>query len=118
VDFNPAFWLFNHHFNQWVITMKYDVSERYNCVIITLKGNVMGGPDAEQFRDTLHKLIEEGKKRSNRRSWQSEIYEFFGTGNPYWGVDNHEKCRGRISDLPGRQENRKLADGNAAYFCI
>ncbi|MEX2602999.1 MAG: STAS domain-containing protein [Gracilimonas sp.] len=42
--------------------MKYNVSERYNCVIIALKGNVMGGPDAEEFRDTLHKFIDEGKK--------------------------------------------------------
>lgn len=42
--------------------MKYDISERYNCVVFTLKGNVMGGPDAEKFRDSLHELIEEGKK--------------------------------------------------------
>ncbi|MFP8490122.1 STAS domain-containing protein [Gracilimonas sp. Q87] len=42
--------------------MNYNVSEKYNCVVIELKGNVMGGPDAEIFRDELHKLIEEGKK--------------------------------------------------------
>lgn len=42
--------------------MNYSVSERYNCVIITLKGNVMGGPDAEEFRDQLHEFIDEGKK--------------------------------------------------------
>lgn len=42
--------------------MKYDISERYNCVIITFKGNLMGGPDAETFRDVLHDLVEEGKK--------------------------------------------------------
>ncbi|MDR9418312.1 STAS domain-containing protein [Gracilimonas sp.] len=42
--------------------MNYNVSERYNCVIISLKGNVMGGPDAEEFRDQLHKFIDEGKK--------------------------------------------------------
>ena len=42
--------------------MNYKVSEKYNCVIIELKGNVMGGPDAEIFRDELHKLIEQGKK--------------------------------------------------------
>jgi anti-sigma B factor antagonist len=42
--------------------MNYNVSEKYNCVIIELKGNVMGGPDAEIFRDELHKLIEQGKK--------------------------------------------------------
>ncbi|WP_103664323.1 STAS domain-containing protein [Gracilimonas amylolytica] len=43
--------------------MNYNVSEKYNCVIIELKGNVMGGPDAEIFRDELHKLIEKGKKK-------------------------------------------------------
>lgn len=43
--------------------MNYSVSEKYNCVIIELKGNVMGGPDAEIFRDELHKLIEKGKKK-------------------------------------------------------
>ena len=42
--------------------MKYDVSERYNCVVITFKGNLMGGPDAEEFRETLHNLIEQDKK--------------------------------------------------------
>ena len=41
--------------------MKYDVSERYNCVIFSLKGNIMGGPDAEKFREELHSLIESGK---------------------------------------------------------
>ncbi|MDZ7807693.1 MAG: STAS domain-containing protein [Gracilimonas sp.] len=42
--------------------MNYNVSEKYNCIVIELKGNVMGGPDAEIFRDELHKLIEQGKK--------------------------------------------------------
>ncbi|MDR9416706.1 MAG: STAS domain-containing protein [Gracilimonas sp.] len=42
--------------------MKYDVSERYNCVVITFKGNLMGGPDAEDFREKLHELIEQDKK--------------------------------------------------------
>lgn len=42
--------------------MNYSVEEKYNCVVIKLKGNVMGGPDAETFRDELHGFIEEGKK--------------------------------------------------------
>lgn len=42
--------------------MSFKVSERYNCVIIEFKGNVMGGPDAVELNDTLHELIEEGKK--------------------------------------------------------
>lgn len=42
--------------------MKYSVDERYNAVVITLKGNVMGGPDGAKLHDTLHQLKEEGKK--------------------------------------------------------
>lgn len=42
--------------------MSFKVSERYNCVIIEFKGNVMGGPDAVDLNDKLHELIEEGKK--------------------------------------------------------
>lgn len=41
--------------------MNYNVNERYGSVVIELKGKVMGGPDAETFRDTLHGLIEDGK---------------------------------------------------------
>ena len=42
--------------------MNYDVDERYNAVVITLKGNVMGGPDGAKLHDTLHELRENGKK--------------------------------------------------------
>ncbi|MDX1585398.1 MAG: STAS domain-containing protein [Balneolaceae bacterium] len=41
--------------------MRYDISERYDCVIIEFKGKVMGGPDATKFNDDLHDLIDEGK---------------------------------------------------------
>jgi len=42
--------------------MKTKVSEKYNAVIIELKGNVMGGDDTKEFNELLHKLIDEGKK--------------------------------------------------------
>ena len=42
--------------------MNYNVDERYNSVVITLKGNVMGGPDGTKIHDTLHELKENGKK--------------------------------------------------------
>lgn len=42
--------------------MNYKIEERYNCVVIELSGKVMGGPQAEDFRNTLHELIDEGKK--------------------------------------------------------
>jgi anti-sigma B factor antagonist len=42
--------------------MKYDISEQYNCIVLTFKGNLMGGPDVEQFREQLHEFIEKGQK--------------------------------------------------------
>ena len=40
--------------------MNHNVDERYNSVVITLKGNVMGGPDGSKLHDTLHELKEGG----------------------------------------------------------
>ncbi|HOJ17089.1 MAG: STAS domain-containing protein [Ignavibacteriales bacterium] len=42
--------------------MKIKIVERYEAVILELKGNVMGGPEAIEFSDSLKKLISEGKK--------------------------------------------------------
>lgn len=42
--------------------MNYSVDERYNAVVITLKGNIMGGPDGTKMHDTLHELKDSGKK--------------------------------------------------------
>jgi anti-sigma B factor antagonist len=42
--------------------MKIKVSEKYEAVVIELKGNVMGGPEAQEFSDLLHKQLDEGKK--------------------------------------------------------
>jgi len=42
--------------------MSFDKSERYNCVVIEFKGNVMGGPDAVSLNETLHELIEKEQK--------------------------------------------------------
>ena len=42
--------------------MKIKYTERYEAVVIELKGNVMGGDDTKDFNELLHKLIDEGKK--------------------------------------------------------
>lgn len=42
--------------------MKSKIVEKYNAVIIELKGDVMGGDDTKEFNELLHKLIDEGKK--------------------------------------------------------
>ncbi len=42
--------------------MKIKTQEQYNAVVIELKGNVMGGEDANNFNELLHKLLDDGKK--------------------------------------------------------
>jgi anti-sigma B factor antagonist len=42
--------------------MKIKSTERYEAVVLELKGNVMGGDDTKDFNELLHKSIDEGKK--------------------------------------------------------
>jgi anti-sigma B factor antagonist len=42
--------------------MRIKTSEKYSAVVIDLKGNVIGGPDSEEFSKLLHGLLDEGKK--------------------------------------------------------
>ncbi len=41
--------------------MNFKVVERYNAVVIELKGNVMGGPDGANLLDKLRELKDDGK---------------------------------------------------------
>ena len=41
--------------------MRIKTSEKYGAVVITLKGNVMGGPDAQEFHDVLGDFLEDSK---------------------------------------------------------
>ena len=42
--------------------MRIKTSEKYSAVVVELKGNVIGGPDSEEFSNLLHGLLSEGKK--------------------------------------------------------
>lgn len=42
--------------------MRFDSEERYNAVILTLKGDVMGGPDGSKLHDKLRELKEADQK--------------------------------------------------------
>jgi len=44
-------------------SMNISIDEKYNCVVIELKGKVMGGSDAEVFREAIHDLIEKGRNK-------------------------------------------------------
>jgi len=43
--------------------MKIKTTEKYEAVVLELKGNVMGGDDTKEFNEVLHKLIDGGKTR-------------------------------------------------------
>jgi anti-sigma B factor antagonist len=38
--------------------MNYSISEKYNTVILTFKGKMMGGPHASDFQNEIAGLIE------------------------------------------------------------
>jgi anti-sigma B factor antagonist len=40
--------------------MRFDTEERYNAVILRLKGDVMGGPDGSKLHDQLRELKDSG----------------------------------------------------------
>lgn len=42
--------------------MKIKVNEKYGAVVIELHGNVMGGPEAQEFNTMLHNMLDENKK--------------------------------------------------------
>lgn len=42
--------------------MKINIVEKYTAVVIEIKGDITGTAKDQEFSDTLHKLISEGKK--------------------------------------------------------
>lgn len=43
--------------------MKSSTTQQGNVTVITLEGNLMGGPDASTLNSTLHQLLGEGTRR-------------------------------------------------------
>jgi anti-sigma B factor antagonist len=43
--------------------MEFKIKHEKGVTIISLKGEVIGGPDATELRRQLHSLIDEGKKK-------------------------------------------------------
>ncbi len=43
--------------------MKFGTKDHAGITVITLEGNVLGGPDATELNNTLHKLIDSRKKK-------------------------------------------------------
>jgi anti-sigma B factor antagonist len=76
--------------------MKIKVSEKYDAVIISLKGNVMGGEDTKNFNETLHKLIEEDKKNVIIDVSHVKFMNSSGLGMLIGGLTTVKKAEGRL----------------------
>ncbi|MEO8398316.1 MAG: STAS domain-containing protein [Ignavibacteriaceae bacterium] len=76
--------------------MKTNISEQYGAVIISLKGNVMGGEDTKDFNERLHKLIEEGKKNIVVDLGDVKFMNSSGLGMLIGGLTTMKKAEGHL----------------------
>lgn len=76
--------------------MKTKVNERYEAVIIELKGNVMGGEDTKEFNDLLHKLIDEGKNNIVVDLSDVKFMNSSGLGMMIGGLTTMKKAGGNL----------------------
>ncbi|HYW36218.1 MAG TPA: STAS domain-containing protein [Balneolaceae bacterium] len=87
--------------------MKFNISERYNCVVIQFKGNVMGGPDAVRLNEKLHELIEKGQTNVIADVGKVRFMNSSGLGMLIGGLTTMRKAGGdmRIANPTDRIES-------------
>jgi len=83
--------------------MKIKHTERYEAVVIELKGNVMGGDDTKEFNELLHKLIDEGKKHVVIDLSDVKFMNSSGIGMLISGLTTMKKAEGSMK-LSGATE--------------
>lgn len=87
--------------------MNFNVSERYNCVVIEFKGNVMGGPDAVSLNEKLHELIEDDKTNIVADLSKVKFMNSSGLGMLIGGLTTMRKAGGdlRIANATDKIES-------------
>ncbi|GAA5522872.1 STAS domain-containing protein [Aliifodinibius salicampi] len=87
--------------------MNFNVSERYNCVVIEFKGNVMGGPDAVKLNEKLHELIEDDKTNVVADLGRVKFMNSSGLGMLIGGLTTMRKAGGdlRIANASDKIES-------------
>lgn len=75
--------------------MKIKTTEKYEAVIIELKGNVMGGDDTKDFNELLHKLIDQGKTRIVIDLGDVKFMNSSGLGMLIGGLTTVKKANGQ-----------------------
>ena len=75
--------------------MKIKTTEKYEAVVIELKGNVMGGEDTKDFNELLHKLIDQGKTRIVVDLGDVKFMNSSGLGMLIGGLTTVKKANGQ-----------------------
>ena len=76
--------------------MNFNVSERYNCVVIQFKGNVMGGPDAVRLNEKLHELIDKDQTNVVADLGKVKFMNSSGLGMLIGGLTTMRKAGGDL----------------------
>ena len=76
--------------------MKIKTTEKYEAVVLELKGNVMGGDDTKKFNETLHKLIDQEKTRMVIDLGGVKFMNSSGLGMLIGGLTTMKKAEGHL----------------------
>ncbi len=76
--------------------MKIKTIEKYEAVVLELKGNVMGGDDTKEFNGVLHKLIDDGKTRVVLDLGGVKFMNSSGLGMLIGGLTTMKKAEGHL----------------------
>ncbi|MCO6473465.1 MAG: STAS domain-containing protein [Melioribacteraceae bacterium] len=104
--------------------MKFSTSEVYNAAVISFKGKLMGGPDAENFHNKLVEFLESGKKNIVIDMSSVNYVNSTGIGNlirGYTTVKNnggHLKLAGLTDKIEGLLSITKLNSVFEQYATI
>ena len=87
--------------------MSVNTSERFGCVVIEFKGNVMGGPDAVSLNEKLHELIELDKTNIVVNLSKVKFMNSSGLGMLIGGLTTMRKAGGdlRIANATDKIES-------------
>jgi anti-sigma B factor antagonist len=76
--------------------MKIKTTEKYEAVVLELKGNVMGGEDTKDFNELLHKLIDQGNTRIVIDLGDVKFMNSSGLGMLIGGLTTIKKANGNL----------------------
>jgi anti-sigma B factor antagonist len=76
--------------------MEFKIKHEKGVTVISLKGEVIGGPDATELRRQLHSLIEQGKKKIVVDLEQVELMNSSGLGMLIGGLTTVRNAGGDL----------------------